>query len=161
MSSPRILPWLATLALLGPGCHADDSRIAYPQGYRDWTHVKSMLIQAGHPLYGDFGGLHHLYANAAALEGYRQGHFPDGSVIVFDLLEAEAAQAAIHEGKRKVLGVMVKDQQRHAATGGWGFEAFAAGDSRRPVVGDQAAQACFQCHTAQQEHDYVFSHWRD
>ena len=65
-----------------------------------------------------------------------------------DLLEATAADNAITEGKRKVLGVMQKDGKRFAGTGGWGFEGFAAGDPARPVVGQNARTACFECHTA-------------
>jgi hypothetical protein len=50
---------------------------------------------------------------------------------------------------------------RFAGTGGWGFEGFAAGDRARPVVGKDAATACFGCHTAQKDRDYVFSIWRE
>ena len=51
--------------------------------------------------------------------------------------------------------------QPPAGTGGWGFEGFAAGDPARPVVGQNARAACFECHTAQKDHDYVFSAWRE
>ena len=77
-----LLASTATIAL------TDDSQVPYPEGYRDWHHVKSMVIEEGHPLYGAFGGIHHLYANDTAMEGYLKGAFPDGSVIVFDLLES-------------------------------------------------------------------------
>ena len=107
----------------------------YPDGYRDWRHVKSMVIQPGHPLHESFGGIHHLYANKKALEGYKTGKFPDGSVIVFDLLEAPAADSAITEGARKVAGVMHKDAKKYAATGGWGYEGFGGGDRSKRVVG--------------------------
>jgi hypothetical protein len=135
----------------------DDAEIRY----RQWTHVKSMVIEEGHPLYQSFGGLHHLYANEAAMKGYRSGAFPDGAVIVFDLLEAVPADNAITEGPRKILGVMQKDGARFKDTGGWGFEGFAAGDASRRAVGANAATACFQCHAAQKAHDYVFSVWRE
>jgi hypothetical protein len=29
-----------------------------------------MLIEPGHPLYGSFGGIHHLYANDKAMAGF-------------------------------------------------------------------------------------------
>ncbi|HEX6999609.1 MAG TPA: cytochrome P460 family protein [Gammaproteobacteria bacterium] len=139
---------------------AEPAPVPYPDGYRSWRHVKSMVIQEGHPLYESFGGIHHIYANEPALEGYRTGSFPDGAVIVFDLLEASADGNAITEGARKVVGVMHKDDDRYASTGGWGFEGF-AGDSRTDrVVGDQAAAACFACHQAQAGADYVFSAYR-
>jgi hypothetical protein len=44
---------------------------------------------------------------------------------------------------------MVRDSRKHAATGGWGFEAFANGGPQKPVVGGNAAKTCFECHTAQ------------
>lgn len=139
---------------------ADDSLVDYPAGYRDWTHVKTMIIQDGHGLYDSFGGIHHIYANSEALEGYKTGVFPDGAVIIFDLMEAIPADNAITEGPRKVLGVMEKDSRRFKDTGGWGFEGFASGDSSRRAVGKNADTACFQCHTSQKDHDYVFSVWR-
>ncbi len=150
---------LGTVAALGSS--AGVFAVDYPTGYRDWTHVKSMVIQEGHGLYEAFGGIHHLYANPQAMQGYQAGEFPDGAVIVFDLLEADQGEHAITEGARKVLGVMVKDSTRFEATGGWGFEGFAAGDPAQPVVGENADTACYQCHTSQQDRDYVFSRWRE
>ncbi len=135
--------------------------IDYPEGYRDWRHVKTMEIKPGHALYESFGGIHHLYANPEAVEGYRSGRFRDGAVIVFDLLEARHKGDTLAEGGRKVLGVMVRDARKHASTGGWGFEAFAAGDPKRPVVGEDAAKACFGCHAARQSDNYLFSSLRD
>ena len=136
--------------------------VAYPAGYRDWHHVKSMVIGPGHGLYDAFDGIHHLYANAEAKKGYAAGKFPDGAVIVFDLLDAKVANGATEEGARKVVGVMRKDAARYAATGGgWGFEGF-KGDSRtdRAVTQANAATACFGCHEAQRGTDYVFSRAR-
>ncbi|RMH46241.1 MAG: cytochrome C [Alphaproteobacteria bacterium] len=148
------------------GCLAATAAIAggpvpYPEGYRHWTHVKSMVIEDGHPLYESFGGIHHLYANEAAMEGYEAGRFPDGAVIVFDLLEAVRGDGALTEGPRKVLGVMVRDSAAYGDTGGWGFEGWAGGDPAKPVVGAAAAEACFSCHTSVEEQDFVFSHYRD
>ncbi|MDZ7768604.1 MAG: cytochrome P460 family protein [Woeseiaceae bacterium] len=145
----------ATVAL------AAGPEVPYPEGYRDWHHVKSMVIEEGHPLYGAFGGIHHLYANDKALEGYQSDTFPDGAVIIFDLLEAVHDGNAVTEGARKVVGVMHKDAKKFAATGGWGFEGFGGGDPANRVVGDQAASACFACHQPQKAQDYTFSRLRD
>jgi hypothetical protein len=160
MSDRSRLLCAAALAVATGAAAADAPQVPYPDGYRQWPHVKSMVILAGHPLHDAFGGIHHLYANAKAMEGYRSGKFPDGAVIVFDLLEAKSADNAITEGARKVVGVMRKDAKRHAATGGWGFEGF-KGDSRSErAVGANAKAACFDCHTSQKDRDYVFSAWR-
>lgn len=140
---------------------AADPQVPYPDGYRDWHHVKSMVIEEGHSLYGAFGGIHHLYANDLAMQGYREGTFPDGSVIIFDLLEAVHDGNAITEGTRKVVGVMHKDSKQYSATGGWGFEGFGGGDQANRVVGDNAASACFACHQPQKDQDYTFSTLRD
>jgi hypothetical protein len=136
------------------------SEVPYPSGYRDWHHVKSMVIQQGHTLYASFGGIHHLYANAKAMQGYRNGKFADGSVIVFDLLEAQSNDNALTEGARKVVGVMHKDAKRYAATGGWGFEGFKGDSKTERAVGADAAKACYQCHAPQKDSDFVFSKLR-
>jgi hypothetical protein len=155
--------WIVTLliaAVVMATLMAQGAEVPYPDGYRDWRHVKSMVISEGHPLYDAFGGIHHLYANDLALKGYASGTFPDGAVIVFDLLEAETKNAATTEGSRKVLGVMHKDAKRWPTTGGWGFEAFKGDSKTERVVGGDAAKACFACHTSQKGNDYVFSRTR-
>ena len=136
---------------------AQTATVPYPEGYRDWRHVKSMVVSQGHPLFESFGGIHHLYANDLALKGYMSGKFADGSIIVFDLLEAQTKDNATSEGTRKVLGVMHKDSARWAATGGWGFEGFKGDSKTERVVGASAAKSCFACHTSQKNNDYVFS----
>lgn len=133
--------------------------VPYPEGYRGWTHIKSMVLEKGHPLYEAFGGIHHIYANKTALAGYKSGNkFKDGSVIVFDLFEAVSENNAITEGKRKVVGVMVKNSKKYKNTGGWGFEGF-AGDTRERVVKNMEGE-CFACHMQVKDKDFVFSEYR-
>jgi hypothetical protein len=133
--------------------------VKYPEDYRHWTHVKSMVIQQGHSLYESFGGIHHIYANKSALTAMQEGKpYPDGAFLVFDLLEAKGEGNAIVEGSRKVVGVMQKDSEKFADTGGWGFEGF-KGDTRERVVADPKGD-CFTCHEAQKKTDYVFSNYR-
>ncbi|MBL8516070.1 MAG: cytochrome P460 family protein [Betaproteobacteria bacterium] len=155
--SPSAILLSLTLALSAAARAADSPAVPYPQGYRDWHHVKSMTINPGHALYEAFGGIHHLYANPKALQGYRTGQWPDGAVIVFDLLEARSADNAVVEGKRKIVGVMHRDAKRFAATGGWGYEGFKGDSKTERAVGDNAAKACHQCHVAQQSSGFVFS----
>lgn len=152
---------LAFLTYVLPVMSADAPRVPYPDGYRDWRHIKSMVIQPGHPLHDSFGGIHHLYANKKGVAGYKTGKFPEGSVIVFDLLQAPLADHAITEGQRKVIGVMYKNTRMFAATGGWGYEGFEAGNKGKRLVGINAATACHACHTARVDHDHVFSAARD
>jgi hypothetical protein len=148
----------ATIAITAHA--ADPAPVPYPAGYRAWTHVKSMVIQPGHPLHDAFGGIHHIYGNAKAMQGYRTGRFPDGAVIVFDLLDAKSADNAVQEGARKIVGVMHKDARRWAATGGWGYEGFKGDSTNERAVGAAAATACHQCHVAQKDKGFVFSAYR-
>lgn len=153
---------LAVLCVAAPAAAlAAGLAVPYPEGYRDWHHVKSMVIEEGHPLFASFGGIHHIYANAKAMKGYRSESFPDGSVIVFDLLEAVHDGNAVTEGARKVVGVMRKDAKQFKATGGWGFEGFGGGDPAKRAVGANAASACFACHQPQKAQDYTFSRLRE
>jgi hypothetical protein len=156
----KLLVRVTALSMASSVFAADPAPVPYPHGYRQWTHVKSMTIHQGHALYDSFGGIHHLYANGKAEQGYRSGRFADGSVIVFDLLEARAADNTVQEGPRKVLGVMHKDARRYKDTGGWGFEGFKGDSKTERAVGKNAATACFQCHAAQRSSDYVFSTFR-
>ena len=139
---------------------ADTAPVPYPKGYRHWHHVKSMVINPGHALYDSFGGLHHLYANKAAISGYKTGKWPDGAVIVFDLLDAKTADNAVTEGVRKVVGVMHHNARKYASTGGWGYEGFKGDSSTDRAVGANSASACHNCHTAQKASGFVFSKLR-
>jgi len=148
---------LAGAASSGKG---DDALVAYPENYREWFHVKSMVIQEGHPLYDPFGGLHHIYANKLALRAMEEGKpYPDGAVLIFDLLEVKSGDDAIVEGSRKLVGAMQKDSKRFAETGGRGFEGF-RGDTKERMVSDPK-NACFACHQSQKGSDYVFSQYRN
>lgn len=155
---------LATACLIAPalsGMPAD--KVAYPQGYRQWVHISSALIGPANPAFATSGGIHHIYANEKAMEGYRSGKFPDGSILVADFLETRenSSQPGITtEGARRRIDVMVKESKRYPETGGWGFEQF-KGDSQteRLVTADGAAK-CFACHSTQKATDAVFSKFR-
>ena len=155
----RISIFLAAL-LFASMVLAESTPVPYPKGYRSWHHVKSMVINPGHGLYDAFGGIHHLYANASAMKGYRTGKWPDGAVIVFDLLEAKSADNTVTEDSRKVVGVMHRDAKKSAATGGWGYEGFKGDSASERAVGNNAATACHQCHIAQKDAGFVFSKLR-
>lgn len=133
--------------------------IKYPEKFRNWTHVKSMLIQPGHALENPFQGIHHIYANTGGLDGMENGFYSDGSKIVFDLLQYKEGGNAIQEGERKLVGIMVKDAGKYKKTGGWGFEAF-DGDSKTKRLVDDGGVGCFNCHNTENNKDYVFSKLR-
>lgn len=153
------------LALLGTGLmslsvsHASD-QVGYPTGYQDWSHIKSMVIKPGHPLANPFQGIHHVYANAKAKRGLKSGHYEDGAMFVFDLLQYIEADKTLQESDRKLVGVMKMDKRQFAKTGGWGFEGFAGDSQTKRLVGD-GGQSCFACHLSQKDKGYVFTQLRD
>lgn len=161
MKTRTILGAVAAIALLAAGAawSADAPKPGYPEGYRAWQHVKSMVLLPNHPLADPFAGVHHIYANAKALQGLRTGAYRDGAVFVFDLLEGGAKDEAVVEGPRKLIGVMQRDKRRYAATGGWGFEGF-AGDSKTKRLVTDGGQGCFSCHAGQDKTGFVFTQWR-
>ena len=136
--------------------------VPYPEGFRQWPHVKTGLVTAQSPRFAVIGGFHHSYANAPALAGYASGSFADGSVIVFDRLAVEdGGGGALKEGQRIVVDVMLRDAAEYAATGGWGFEEFAGSSTTQRNVAANAKTACFNCHATQKPDTFVISKLRD
>jgi len=154
-----ILFCLLTFPCINPLAFSAD-KVKYPDGYRNWTHVKTLTLHEGHPLENPFKGIHHIYANKKGVAGTKIGEFQDGATLVFDLLENITDNNASSEGNRILVGVMVKDKKRFSQTGGWGFEAWSENSQTKRLTND-GGRSCFECHTAQKNTDYVFSKWRD
>jgi hypothetical protein len=132
--------------------------VAFPEGYRSWTHVSS-----AHNTAGPRGpGMHHIYANAKAMEGYRTGRFPDGAIIVFDRFGLQVCGSTSTIGKRQMVDIMVRDSARYRETGGWAFDEF-VGDSRtqHAFTPAQSVTTCFNCHTQRKDSAYVFTSFSD
>lgn len=153
-----ILSVLASTAVFSDKSHSS-KEVGYPEGYRSWMHVKSMIIEPGHPLENPFQGIHHIYANEKAVEGYKSGTFPDGAVIVFDLLDYESGEHTIVEGDRALVGIMEKNDEAFKDTKGWGFQAFKGNSTSERLVKDGGG-SCLACHMAKKDSDFVFSELR-
>lgn len=156
---------LVALAAVCAGLPRADTRgdVAFPEGYRAWTHVKSGIIDdPKHPAFKRFGGLHHIYANPQAMAGYRSGRFRDGAILVYDLFALRKQDdGTVDQGPRRQIDVMVKDTARFPDTGGWGYEEFAANAPRTPTLTPQARAGCAGCHAARKAQGYVFSDFRE
>jgi len=138
----------------------DDARsVAYPRDYRQWTHVKTLLVTPAHPQFAKIGGFQHIYANSAAMHGYRTRDFPEGSVIVLDWIELRDDRVAYNEGARRQVDVMVKDAQRFGESEGWGFQRF-AGDSSPDDDPRLAPAQCLACHRQRRVDGLVLSRYR-
>lgn len=134
--------------------------IAYPQGYRNWIHVKSMVIfSKDNKLFDRFAGMHSVYVNEIGWKALRLGSaFPDGAIFVFDLYGTRTYQGAIEASGRKFLAVMKKNSKLYPDTGGWGFEVFQSYQDKGSL---KDMKECFNCHSAQKRRDYVFSEFAE
>ena len=154
----RTLLGAGAAAVLAVGIAAASTPVqdgfAFPEGYRSWTHITSAVIQSG----ASGPGIHHIYANAKALQGYRTGKFPNGSVIVFDRFALDVTTARTKAGARQFINLMIRDSVRFRDTGGWGFDGF-VGDSRTQHQFPQSSvvTTCFNCHTQRKDSNFVFT----
>lgn len=134
-----------------------DPAVKLPE-YRNWTHLKSMVIfDSAHPLFNAFGGIHHVYANAKALPSTKQEKFPyaDGSALVFVLYNIKNADGAYVATDKKITAVMHKDTGKYKDTGGWAFQAW---DTAGKALVTDGGASCFACHKdSAGKTDFVFS----
>jgi hypothetical protein len=150
----------ATASGQGDGEAAPIYGIKIPLGYRDWQLISVARED------GNFNQLRAQLGNDIAIKAYRQGKlpFPDGPIIValhWDDVASEEnnkvfgrAQSFAAETPRNIQ-FMVKDSQKYAATGGWGFADFTDG---KPA--DEAMhKACFSCHEPVKARDFVFTRY--
>ena len=137
-----------------------DETSSFPKDFRKWAHVKSVLVGPQSAAYSTEGGIHHIYANDKALEGYESGKFPDGSVIVYDLLETKEVAGNTIEGQTRRVDVMIKQSELHGSTGGWEFMSFAGNDQTNGKLTAERQATCASCHAHKKDHDSVFSEFR-
>lgn len=143
-------------ALSLPLLYAADS-VQYPDGFRRWVHVGTGVILPGNnPALKREEGMHHVFANPKAVDGYASGDFADGSIIVYELREAKQMNGVIFEGDRRRVDVIIKDSTLYKDTGGWRFERFWANDQAQNAVQDAGA-SCFACHSNAKTHGFVFT----
>jgi hypothetical protein len=136
--------------------------VPFPNGFRDWFVVNSMIVTKDSPMSAQIGGMHIIYVNAKGLTTLKAGGpfpYPDGSVFADDVHEFSVKDGSYVEGNKKAVTVMIKDTQKYSTNGGWGFQVWAGGDPSKPLVPDaaHATQACFVCHTPQKAQDFTFS----
>ena len=131
--------------------------VEYPDGFRRWVHVGTGVILPGtNPQLKSEEGMHHVFANEKAADGYATGDFADGSMIVYELRDAQQKDGVITEGDRKRVDVMIKDSKLYSSTGGWRFERFWGTDQAQNALPDTGS-SCFQCHSKANTHGFVFS----
>jgi Cytochrome P460 len=130
-----------------------------PPGYRDWK-----LISVAHEE-GSLNDLRAVLGNDVAIKAYREGKlpFPDGAIIAriaWRYVPSEENNKVFGHPQSFVAGpptnvqFMLKDSQKYASTGGWGFAQFSDGKPDEVV-----AQACYSCHVPVKARDFIFTRY--
>jgi len=132
-----------------------------PPGYRDFT-----LISVAHEE-GKLNSLGAVLGNDVAVKAYRGGTLPcpDGTIIAalhYTHSPPEENDRIFGQAQSFVPGsptniqFMVKDSQKYAATGGWGFGHF--GPDGKPGA-EALLKTCFPCHAREKARNLVFTHY--
>ena len=137
------------------------SGVKIPRGYRDWK-----LISVAHEE-GSLNDLRAVLGNDVAIKASREGKlpYPDGAIFArlawsYDPLEESAnafghPQTFVAGPPENGVQFMVKDSEKYASTGGWGFAQF---DDGKPA--DEAMhKACFPCHETAKARDFIFNRY--
>ncbi|HYP08340.1 MAG TPA: cytochrome P460 family protein [Bryobacteraceae bacterium] len=132
-----------------------------PPGYRDWRLVSVAREE------GSLNDIRAILGNDKAIEAYRGGKlpFPDRTMIArlawsYDRSEENnkvfgGPQSYVAGHPKNGVQFMVKDSKKYASTGGWGFAQFDEGKS----ADDAVLKACYPCHQAVADRDFVFTRY--
>ena len=153
----------ATLVVaVTPAARQQMPAVPFPDGFRSWQLVRSTVVGPESRTFPKRGGIHHYYANREALEGYKTGAFPNGSVIVDEAVSTKAGEGPgagmLFEADRRFLDVMTKNDAVYTDTGGWGYEHFDS-TTATPSLSQAERTACSECH-ARSKTDHVFTKLR-
>jgi hypothetical protein len=132
-----------------------------PPGYRDFR-----LISVAHEE-GNLNSLGAVLGNDVAIKAYREGTlpFPDATIIAalhYSHSPSEENDRIFGKAQSFVPGhptniqFMIKDSQKYAATGGWGFGHFST--DGKPGA-EALMKTCFPCHAQEKARDLVFTQY--
>lgn len=144
----------------------EDGQLLQPQGYHKWVYVGSPLtpndLNGGKAAFPEF---HSVYINPAALAEYEKtGVFPDGTMLVKELVSVGGKSAT--SGKGYFMGefigleVAVKDATRFKdEPGNWAYFSFGHEYPLKDRTAPQPVANCNTCHGASAAQDYVFTQY--
>jgi hypothetical protein len=135
--------------------------VEMPAGYRDFR-----LISVAHEA-GKLNSLGAVLGNDVAIKAYREKTlpYPDGTIIAalhYSHSPSEENDRIFGKPQSFVPGhptntqFMIKDSQKYAATGGWGFGHFST--DGKPGA-EALMKTCFPCHAQEKARDLVFTQY--
>lgn len=143
-----------------------DGKLRQPAGYREWVYVGTPITPNDlNPPEAPFPEFHNVYIHPSDFAAYRKtGDFPDGTVLVKELVSVGGRQAT--SGKGYFMGeftgleVAVKDSRRfRGEPGHWAYFSFGHKYPLATETAKQPVASCNSCHSANAEQDYVFTQY--
>jgi hypothetical protein len=141
-----------------------------PKNFHEWIYVGSPLTpnalnggQANFPEY------HNVYIEPGSYEIYQKTHaFPEATIMFKELQLVQPAQnpdgsrtepsgRGYFPGGFNGADVTVKDSQRFAASGGWGFFNFHHSEPKAATATVKPKEECAFCHIASAKKDQVWT----
>ena len=145
VNNPKILPDHIPPALNG---------VPYFSDYKNWQVISTTERF-------DNGTMRVIFGNDIAVEAIRENKtrpWPKGTVLAKAAWDQqEDKEGLIRTGAFKQVEFMIKDEDKYAATEGWGFARFKT--KKLLPFGKTAlfANECINCHRPQKDEDFVFT----
>jgi hypothetical protein len=147
---------------VGGAVFAGNNRLIRPAAYREWVFVGSSLGLGYTPQTDTSEMYHNVYINPEAYREYsRSGQFPEGTVMVMEMVSADVKkEPGLHGSYEKdfmTVEASVKDSSRFE--GGWGFFDFTEGMGTLKAEAEPLPQTagCLSCHQEKAATDHVFT----
>ena len=128
--------------------------IAYIPDYKNWQPISTTDRF-------DNGTMRVIFGNPVAVQAIKDGHtnpWPNGTIfakVAWDKLNDKDGNTKT--GAFKQVEYMIKDDQKYASTGGWGFARFKTPKMVPYGKGVMFANECVNCHRPMKENDLVFT----
>lgn len=136
---------------------ASANHIKYPRGLTNWRVIGSSIRN-------DNNTQRVILGNSIAIKAARANtnkqQWPEGAILaklVWKNDVLDTWKAATVPGDFVHAEIMVKNNKKYAATGGWGFARWTGLDLNPHSKDSHAAESCFACHEAAKDMNYVFT----
>ena len=145
-----------------------DGELERPTNYREWVYVGTPVtpndMNNGKAAFPEF---HNVYIHPQSWEHWKsKGEFPDGSIIVKELVSVGSKQAVSGNGyfMGDFIGLeaTVKSAEHFSnEPGNWAYFSFSTPDhqSLKPSAAPFPTEACNACHQASATTDWVFTQY--
>lgn len=150
--------------------YTESGDLILPKNFNEWVYVGSPLtpnaLNGGEAGFPEF---HNVYIEPGSYEIYKEtGEFPEGTIFFKELQltlpaqnddgsRTEPSGRGYFPGALNGADVTVKDTERYADTGGWGYYNFNHSEPKAATAALQPRSECSYCHEAGAKKDDVWT----